>query len=379
MNDWLLSLLGGIFIFLLTLFAIGLTNLRFLRRMPQYGTPERFPRVAVLVPVRNEAANIGACIRSLLVQNYANFEIIALDDYSTDRTGAMLAEFAAADPRLRVLAGKPLPPGWLGKHWACHQLVQATDAELILFTDADTRHQPHALGNAVSALLREEAALITALPREHVVTWGEKLIVPLLPWSVFYFLPLGLAHRMAFPPLSATIGQFMLFRRSAYEAIGGHAAVRRHAADDLALGRRIVAHDLRWRLVDGVDAVECRMYRNWRETFDGFGKNLFAAFDYKPGLFVPIWLWLGTVFLAPLLVALSGNVYAGGPPVALSLVMWAMFYRRFRFPLYLTLFYPLTLTIGVLLAFRSMALTATGRAVWKGRVLTAGTEAERGR
>ena len=379
MNDWLVSLQGGILIFLFTLFLIGLTNLRCLRRMERYGTSARFPRVAVLVPARNEAANIGACIRSLLAQDYAHFEIIALDDDSTDRTGAMLAELAAADSRLRVLAGKPLPPDWLGKHWACHQLVQATDAELILFTDADTRHQPHALGNAVAALLREEAALITALPREHVVTWGEKLIVPLLPWSIFYFLPLGLAHRMAFPPLSATIGQFMLFRRAAYEAIGGHAAVRRHAADDLALGRHIIAHDLRWRLVDGVEAVECRMYRSWREAFDGFGKNLFAAFDYKPWLFVPIWLWLGIVFLAPLLVALSGNVYAGGPSISLSLVLWAMFYRRFHFPLYLTLFYPFTVTIGVLLAFRSMAWTMTGRSVWKGRVLARGPSAEGGR
>jgi chlorobactene glucosyltransferase len=378
LNDWLVSRPGGIFVFLLFLFVIGLTNLRFLHRMERYGAPARFPHVAVLVPARNEAANIGDCIRSLLAQDYANFEIIALDDHSSDRTGAVLAELAAADPRLRALAGQPLPPGWLGKHWACHQLVQATDAELILFTDADTRHHPHALRNAVSALLREEAALITALPREHVVTWGEKLIVPLLPWSVFYFLPLGLAHRMAFPPLSATIGQFMLFRRAAYEAIGGHAAVRRHAADDLALGRHIIAHDFRWRLVDGVDAVECRMYRNWREAFDGFGKNLFAAFDYIPWLFVPIWLWLGIVFLAPLLVALSGNVYAGGPPVALSLVLWAMFYRRFHFPLYLTTLYPLTVTIAVLLAFRSMALTVTGRAVWKGRVLTPGTDAELG-
>lgn len=379
MSGWLVSLPGGIFIFLLTLFLIGLTNLRFLRRMERYGTPARFPRVAVLVPARNEAANIRECIRSLLAQDYGHFDIIALDDHSTDGTGAMLSELAAADPRLRVLAGKPLPPSWLGKHWACHQLVQATDAELILFTDADTRHHPHALGNAVAALLREEAALITALPREHVVTWGEKLIVPLLPWSMFYFLPLGLAHRIAFPPLSATIGQFMLFRRSAYEAIGGHASVRRHAADDLSLGRRIIAHDLRWRLVDGVEAVECRMYRNWREAFDGFGKNLFAAFDYKPWLFVPIWLWLGIVFLAPLLVALSGNVYASGPPIALSLMLWAVFYRRFHFPLYLTLFYPFTLAIAVLLAFRSMALTVTGRAVWKGRVLAPGTEAGRGR
>lgn len=368
MNDLLLSPHSGILIFLVILLLIGLTNLRSFRRMERYGTPVNFPRVAILVPARNEAANIEACIRSLLAQDYAHFEIMALDDHSTDRTGAILAELAAAAPRLRVLNSMPLPPGWLGKHWACDQLARATDAELILFTDADTRHHPDALANAVSALLQQDADLVTALPRQRVVSWGEKLIVPLLPWSIFYFLPLAAAQRLCIPALSATIGQFMLFRRAAYAAIGGHAAVRQHIADDLALGRRVIAHGLRWRLLDGSARVECRMYRNSRDAFDGFSKNLFAAFDYKPWLLVPIWLWLGIVFLSPLLLAFAPTAFAAAD-AALALLMWGIFYRRFHFPLYLTRLYPLTIALAVLIAFRSLGLTRAGRAVWKGRVL----------
>lgn len=362
-------LANGILFFLLIILFIGLTNFFALRRLESFGVSAVSPRVAILVPVRDEAHTIRACIQSLLTQNYANFQILALDDHSTDDTPAILDELASSDARLRVLKGKPLPPGWLGKHWACHQLAQATDAELVLFTDADTvHHHPHALQNAVAALLKEDAVLVTALPHERVATWGEKLIVPLLPWSIFYFLPLALAPRIQTPALSATVGQYMLFRRSAYEAIGGHAAVRAHIADDLTLGRRAIACGFRWRFVDATARVECRMYRNGRDALDGFSKNLFAAFDYKPWLFMPIWSWLGIVFLAPLPLALSGNGYAL-TTVALALLLWALFYFRFRLPLHLTLLYPLTIALAVAIAFRSLLLTRTGRAVWKGRVL----------
>lgn len=358
----------GILLFLGALAVIGLTNWRALRRLEQYGAPARFPRVAVLVPARNEQRNIRACIESLRAQTYPHYEILVFDDHSTDGTRVILEELAAADPRVRVLDAKPLPPGWLGKHWACDQLARATGAELILFTDADTRHHPHTLQNAVAAQLVHKADLLTALPRQRVVSWGERLIVPLLSWSVFYFLPLVLAQRIHAPALSAAVGQFMLFRHTAYDAIGGHAAVRAHIADDLALGRRIVAHGLRWRLVDGCGRVECRMYQGGREAFDGFSKNFFAAFDYKVWLYAPIWAWLGIVFLVPLLGALRLEAKAIAA-VALTLLLFGTFYLRFRLPLYLTLCYPLTIGLALVIAFRSLILTWTGRAVWKGRVL----------
>ncbi len=371
----LVALLNGIIIFLGVLLIIGFANWRALRRLGRYGAPARFPRVAVLVPARNEESNIRACIESLRLQDYVSLEILALDDHSTDHTGAILDAIAAEDVRVRLFQGKPLPPGWLGKHWACQQLAEAADAELILFTDADTVHHPQALQNAVAALLQESADLVTAIPRERMVSWGEKLIVPLLSWSILYFLPLVLAHRLQWPPLSATIGQFMLFRRTAYEAIGGHAAVRHHIADDLALGRRTLGRGFRWRLVDAGERVECRMYRTGREAFEGFSKNLFAAFDYKPWLFVPVWLWLGFVFLIPLPFAFTGNASAVAA-VLLALLIWAIFCRRFHLPLALALLYPAVIAVGVLIAFRSLALTLTGRATWKGRTLPARPEWE---
>lgn len=368
----------SLIVFLLVLLLIALSNLRALRRLGEWPLPSRFPRLSVLVPARNEEENIRPCVRSLLGQEYPDFEVLVLDDHSTDGTGQVLAALAAEDDRLQVLEGQSLSPDWLGKHWACHQLAQAANGELLLFTDADTRHHPHTLRDAVAALLSEEADLVSAFPQQEVGSWAERLIVPLLPWAIFCFLPLGLAYRVRTPVLSATVGYFMLFRRQAYEKIGGHAAVRQHAVDDLALGRRVKTHGLRWRLVDGGGRIRCRMYHGFREVYAGFTKNLFAAFEYKVLIFAFIWLWVGMVFLEPLIVLALG--LTGGPlterslplaaiAVAVSLLLWGLTHWRFGFPLYLLFLYPLTILLIVVIAMSSMVLTLAGRTTWKGRTL----------
>ncbi len=368
----------GLIGFVLVLLMIALSNLRALRRLGGWPLPLHFPRLSVLVPARNEEENIGPCARSLLSQTYPDFEVLVLDDNSSDGTGQVLASLAAQDHRLRVLKGKLLPSDWLGKHWACHQLAQAADGELLLFTDADTRHHPDTLRDAVAALLAEEAHLLSAFPKQEVGSWAERLVVPVLPWAIFCFLPLALAYRLRRPALSATVGYFMLFRRQAYEQIGGHAAVRRHAVDDLALGRRIVAQGLSWCLVDGGARIRCRMYHSFREVYGGLTKNLFAVFEYKVLVFAFIWLWLGMVFLEPVIVLALGltvgpvaelSLPLAAIAIAVSLVLWGITLWRFGFPLYLVLLYPLTILLAVFIAMSSMVLTLAGRTTWKGRTL----------
>jgi chlorobactene glucosyltransferase len=316
-------------------------------------------------------------VPSLLAQDYPDFELLVLDDHSRDGSGEILAEIAARDTRLRVLAGGPLPSGWLGKHWACHQLTRLASGEVWLLTNADTVHHPGALRQAVAALLAERADLITGLPHQPMRSWGERLIVPILPWSLFCFFPLALAQRWPWPPLVMAVGQFMLFRRAAYERIGGHAAVRGHSADDIALARRLVACGRRWRLLDAGDFVSCRMFRGFSQAFRGLSKTLFAAFGYKPVVFSAIWVWVGVVFLLPPVLvglALGGLTFPVVLPLAataLAAGLWLLAISRLRLPPALLSLYPVSVALAVAMAAHSLLTLATGRVAWKGQRLSA--------
>jgi chlorobactene glucosyltransferase len=369
---------ASLVVFVSVLLLILLTNLRSLRRLGNWPLPPVFPRVSILLPVRNEEQNVGACLRSLLAQEYADFEILVLDDGSTDRTGEVLTALSGDDRRLQVVEGRPLPQGWLGKHWACSQLAQAAAGELLLFTDADTRHHPRALQDAVAALVAERCDVLSALPREVVATWAERLVVPIIPWAILSFLPLGLAHRVRIPALTAAVAQFLLCRKEAYVEVGGHAALREQPVDDLALVRLMVARGQAWRLVDGGERVSCRMYQDAHQVLEGFSKNLFAAFDFRIVPFLFVWLWLALVFVEPLALLVWSKlvpVFAGPSPglaaaaIAVSLLLWVITHWRCRFPPYLAVLYPLTILVAVAIALRSMILTFAGRATWKGRQL----------
>lgn len=366
----------GVITFLFVILIIALSNIRILRNLGDYLSPEQFPKISVMVPARNEENNIGNCVRSLLSQDYPDFQVLVLDDNSTDNTWQILAKLAEENKRLIILKGKMLPPDWLGKHWACHQLALTADGELYLFTDADTIHHPYALRDSAAALIALKADLLTAFPHEEVASWSERLTVPLFPWFILCFLPLFLAYRLRSPAFSAGIGQFMLFRRKAYEQIGGYEAVRQEAVDDVSLARRIKAQGLRWRMINGGDRISCRMYHNFREAYQGFSKNLFAGFGYRILRFVLVWLWLGIAFLQPLFVMFIGiigvyfsslSIILAAIGVFISLLIWGASHQYFGFPLYLTFLYPVSMMLALLIAASSMLFALAGKTSWKGR------------
>jgi chlorobactene glucosyltransferase len=370
----------SLFIVLFLMFGLitVLVNNFTVRRFDQYPTSNRTPRVSVLVPARNEERNIDLCITSLLKQDYPDFEIIVLDDHSNDRTLSILSRLAKMDSHLKIMEGRPLPAGWLGKHWACHQLDKAASGELILFVDADTQHTSDMLLDSVSALIAEHADLVTAFPREEVVTWGERLLVPVIGFGIFTFIPIHLVQKLRITALSVTIGQFMLFRRNSYDAIGGYEAVRAEIVDDMVLGRRIISRGFEWRLLDGTHHVSCRMYRSFWEAVGGFSKSLFAVFDYRILPYFVGWLLVGTVFLEPAVALVSQWVRSpltsmpvefAALSVMLSIILWMISYRRFKFPAYLVFYYPLSLALFIMVVIRSFFQTATGTATWKDRLL----------
>jgi len=375
--SFLVSHEWSLVVFMAVLAAIALTNLVAMRRLGRHRALPEYPAVSILVPARDEERNIVACVESLLQQDYPDFEVVVLDDDSLDATGRLLLEIRAwSGDRLRILPGKTLPAGWFGKHWACHQLAQAAHGELLLFTDADTVHHPTALRCAVEALQAEGAGALSVLPRQAVGSWGEMLVIPILAWTMHTFVPFILPRRTP-----TAVGQFMLFRREVYAAVGGHAAVRAEVLDDLALARNVHRAGLRWAFLDGSGRVTTRMYRGWKETARGLAKNLFPVFRYSVPLFLFVWTWLLWLAWQPLFVLalrITGNAVPEGivlpaaATIGLSLLTWSLSAVRFRLPLVQVLLYPVTILLVTGIGFRSLAWHLRRKGTWKGRGIHVG-------
>ena len=356
----------------------ALANHFFIHRLGNATKPGVYPFVSVLVPARNEASNIESCLRSLLEQDYPQFEVIVLNDHSTDDTGMILKRLQAENNSLRSLDGVTMPQDWLGKHWACHQLAELASGELLLFTDADTRHHPNMIEETVSLLLEKNADFLTAFPKEEMLTWGEMLTVPILGFSLFSFLPFMLADWLKIPELSVSFGQLMLIRKKTYKGIGGYEAIRSHPVDDVKLGRQVIKHGYKWLLADGTQYVTCRMYSGFQSALEGFTKNLFAFFGYRTILYLVAWIWMGIVFLQPPIILLlqAYGIQTGSftPHLAVititeSFLLFALASYRFRTPFYLAILYPISILLFVLIALRSLFMTTTGRNIWKDRKL----------
>lgn len=369
---------SAIVVSLVVLLTVSLFNMRYLRHLYSYPAPPAWPRCSVLVPARNEEANIERCAGSLLDQDYPDFQVIVLDDNSTDRTWQILQDLAAANTRLALIKGKPLPDDWLGKHWACSQLAEAADGELLVFVDADTYHEPGMLRGATSAMIAENTCLISALPRQIVVSWSELLSIPAFYLGMLCGVPLELTRLQRNPLLFAILGQFLIFRRDAYDAAGGYAAVRHNVVDDIAIGRRVHAMGLKYKLLDGGGLVSCRMYRNFDQTWKGLTKSTFATFSFDPFFLILMYTLVLIFYVSPPIVLGIGlsqpqiplEITAmAGIAVVLNLVLWTVSNLRFHFPLYVVLFYPFSAIFMTVVAFASMILTMQGKALWKGRIM----------
>jgi chlorobactene glucosyltransferase len=371
------DLIFHLIIFQALILLIVLSNIWITRRVRHHSPPAAFPMVSVLIPARNEERSIASCIQSIIAQDYPSFEVLVLDDQSSDGTRAILENMATTNPALRILHGEPPSGNQVGKNWACSQLARQAQGELILFTDADTLTRPDTLKTVVTTLMGEQADLLTGFPRQEVHTWGERLLVPFFSWAFLCFIPLALAYKLRLPFLSIAVGQMMLFRREAYLAIGGHESISSSVVDDMSLARRIKAKRLSWRVAYIADLVSCRMYHSGREAIDGFTKNLFAAFDYRLLPFLFAFIWLMVMFWEPLIVLavmISGRVAQAQPMtivacLALSIILWLIPYGEMSIPFFLAFLYPFTILANTGIAFRSLVHSLGGHITWKGRTI----------
>jgi chlorobactene glucosyltransferase len=340
--------------------------------------------VSVIVPARNEARNIERCVTALLAQTYDNFEVLVVDDRSTDETGPILARLAAGNPRLRLVPGEPLPPGWAGKPHALAQGVAAARGEWLCFVDADTFAGPSLLAATYATAQTYQADLFSILTGQKLATFWEKVVMPVVLSGLAFGFP---PERVNDPqrPEAVANGQFILIRRTVYEAVGGHAALRASLVEDKDLAQAVKRAGYRLVLADGQDLAETRMYTSLPELWEGWTKNMFLGLQDRPWLLLlgavaslagalalPAWLLAGLVW------ALRG----GGLPAVIVIVeaaaVWALvLYARGRVArrLGISAWYAFSLPLGAGVFAAMMATSTlrvlTGRGVvWKGRTYT---------
>ncbi|MFO0574164.1 MAG: glycosyltransferase [Polyangia bacterium] len=265
------------------------------------------PSVLAVVPARNEEANIGDCVRHLLAQDYPNLRVRVVDDHSTDRTAAVVSELAARDPRLELLHAPELPPGWLGKPHALHAGTRDATADYLWFVDADLRAGPQALRRCIARAEADRAGLLTLVPTLVAESFWERAAQPVVAMLLFALID-PVRARDPRSDFAVGMGPFMLFRRSAYDAIGGHESVATEVVEDLRLAQRIKRAKLGLSYVQGVDCVRLRMYDSLQALVGGWRKNFHIALGPLVGLGPLLALVLLGVFALPTVALGTGVV-----------------------------------------------------------------------
>lgn len=353
-----------VFIFLILRFAVTLFNfisdpkLRKVNRMHQH-------LVSILIPARNEESNILTLLRSIEEQDYPNYEVIVLDDDSSDKTFALCEEFVAHRSQFKVIKGKSLPQGWLGKNFACYQLAKEAKGQYLLFLDADEKVYPGLINSAVHRIKAKKLALLSLFTNQEMQSFGEKLVVPLMHYLLLNLLPIRLIYLAQNPAFAAASGQFMLFDAKLYHQYQWHSLSKDQIVEDVEIMKMVKTEELRGESLLANGFITCRMYTGYQEAIDGFSKNFLAAFNYSvPGFICYLVLIIGGPMLIlstlnpQLILMMSGLILLTRIMISLSSGQNA---------LYNSILHPLQMLSLLVIGVLAIQNHLTKSTVWKGR------------
>ncbi len=354
-------LLFPVILFLLIVLYNYFTAPRFKKQKVELS---QVPLVSVLIPARNEEENITNCIESVLNQDYKNIEIIVCDDKSTDNTEQKVLELN--NPKIKLIKGKELPFGWLGKNWACHQLSKHASGEYILFIDADVRLEKNAVSFVINEVLKKDCKMLSCFSTQIINSFGEWLVVPLVNWLLLTFLPLKKVFSSKNENFVAANGQFVLFEMKKYFEIGGHEAVKNNVVEDMEFARILKSKGEKIITLLGNYVVNCRMYDSFADGLKGFSKNFYPGFKTNPSVFLILLITLFTLFVSPFILVFQNYFYLIHVFIIILIRMFIsrMSNQNISFNV---LLHPLQMIAMFFIGINSIYTTTTKKAEWKGR------------
>ncbi|MBL8994158.1 MAG: glycosyltransferase, partial [Spirochaetia bacterium] len=329
-------------------------------------------RISILIPARNEEKNILRLLESIDAEREIgrlDLEVIVLDDHSTDLTRETVAASPGYGFYVHLVEGKPLPPGWTGKNWACHQLSQRAKGEILLFIDADVSYSGEAVAKTLSLFQNEAISLVSVFPRQKTGTHSEKLLIPFIDFLLQSFLPLPFVTFFKSHLLSAANGQWLAFRAEAYRRIGGHESVKGEVLEDMRLAQKIKRLGEKMITAVGGEAPVCRMYRGLPEVWAGLSKNTFALLGGNFFQAAAIWTTLFFLDLLPWILLGMGNLWAL-PWIASRLLARILISNKTNWPH--LLLHPIGVAFFLILVINSFRWHRKGRVFWKGRTIAVG-------
>ncbi|TXT50166.1 MAG: family 2 glycosyltransferase [Spirochaetes bacterium] len=340
-------------------------------------------KVSVLVPARNEAANLEACLESLIRQEYEDFEIIVYDDQSSDGTGAIIERFVKRYPEtVFMIRGGPLPEGWYGKPHALHSLAKRARGSRLLFTDADTIHRSDSIGKAAGLANYYAADFVSGYVQHKAATLGDSLVFPMIYLLTMGYMPLWLTLQSLHPRISHAIGQFVFVDRAAYLLSGGYESVKDKVSEDVHFVRRMKRQGYRVVFADLKDQVSCRMFKDYRHAIDGISKNVYDYIEKKFPILAAATILLPLLVFLPIILSIwIPPFFPASSPLAriqpelrlsvlLSMFVWFVVALERKLPWYIPLLYPVIYVNTLSAAWRAHRIFSQGRGiVWKGRIV----------
>ncbi|SEN45418.1 Glycosyltransferase, catalytic subunit of cellulose synthase and poly-beta-1,6-N-acetylglucosamine synthase [Amphibacillus marinus] len=360
----------GLFIILSCQLIFVSINLAYYPKLKLVKTPTKSSvKLSVLIPVRDEASNIQACLTSIVQQSLLPDEIIVLNDHSTDQTEHLVREMIKNYPLIKYKEGKPLPDGWLGKSFACHQLAREANGDWFLFLDADVRLESGALNTLAPYLSKQGSGIVSGFPRQIVRTWFERLVVPMMMFVILAHLPVWLVQRSPKPVFAAAHGGFIAISKGSYQKVGGHQAIRDTIVDDMALFKLIKCNQEPATLLKIDTLAFMRMYHDAKSVWSGYQKNIFVGVNERYPLIIIVLVYYLILYLGPFLLLIAGIDWIFAVLlIGLGILTKALAdYSNGVNPFY-SLFMPVSVLCVIFIAYSSVLTKKRGIGYqWKGR------------